>query len=252
MDAYDRARTWNYGGKHDWFGDTFASKHQRQGNGIRFDSPASLGKEDHETPERGERCARAFCDIIRVWHPAAASGFQTCGQCVSDGRETAEGSLEAGPGRLVDPANRARVRNNRLGKPSGQHIRERVGRVRNKLPGRHLGGGRSQILFIKFFLAGAVDSVHGYTPTNVTNSAGLHNLVILRNNSDAILLAAHEIGHVFGLPHVFSIYNLMCGEQALPFGVDRLFFPCAVSGSANELRKDQLGTATANARKLAQ
>jgi len=126
--------------------------------------------------------------------------------------------------------------------------KKRLCATRRRFPAQDKG---IQILFIKFFLIGTVDSVHGYTPTNVTNSAGLHNLVILPNNSNEILVTAHEIGHVFGLPHVYSIYNLMCGEQALPFGADRLFFPC-VGGSANELRKDQLDTATANARKLAQ
>jgi hypothetical protein len=44
----------------------------------------------------------------------------------------------------------------------------------------------------------------------------------------------------------------MCEENYLPFGgLDRLFFPC-ISASANELRKDQVSMAEANAKKLAQ
>lgn len=70
-----------------------------------------------------------------------------------------------------------------------------------------------QILFIKFFLLGVVNEGAGYTPPQVTNSVGLHNLSLIRDNTDDVLVVAHELGHVFGLQHVFSIYNLMCGSS---------------------------------------
>lgn len=97
-----------------------------------------------------------------------------------------------------------------------------------------------EILFINSFQVGSPGSVHGYTPTNVSSTDGIHNLVILRDNSPNVLISSHEIGHVLiGPGHEFSIFNLMCGHDGVVVGLLDLLYPCQ-SSSANQLRTDQL------------
>jgi hypothetical protein len=98
------------------------------------------------------------------------------------------------------------------------------------------------------------DATLGYTPSFVTNQAGLHNFVIYRDNDSLMLGVAHEIGHVFSLPHdqtLLSNVNLMCGRDYTILNILYLCSPCGTD-YMNQLHDWQIKQSQGVARKLAE
>jgi len=77
---------------------------------------------------------------------------------------------------------------------------------------------------------------------------GPTNIIVASHNADDVF--KHEVGHVFGLPHVASPGNLMCGPIPNPGFWDTIFASLCTTHFSTTLTPDQLNRAKANAAKL--
>jgi len=94
-----------------------------------------------------------------------------------------------------------------------------------------------KVLYVDSILFFGTGTTGGITLSSISNTNGIHNFVILRNNTTELLVPAHEMGHAFGLPHAANPFNLMC---------------LVCSSPAALLTDDQIATARKTAAKLAE
>jgi hypothetical protein len=99
---------------------------------------------------------------------------------------------------------------------------------------RYPATGQGKGLQLVFNYSNGGGTKFGITPT-VLNGPSFNISAIGKDAQD--LVAAHEIGHIFQLPHVLSPFNLMCGTVTLICPE----FP------SNGLSDDQIATARASA-----
>jgi len=134
------------------------------------------------------------------------------------------------PGWSCDPTNFSTDVNN-ITDPSAATEPELIRRF-NPSPAKGL-----KVLYVDSILFFGTGTTGGITLSSISNTNGIHNFVILRNNTTELLVPAHEMGHAFGLPHAANPFNLMC---------------LVCSSPAALLTDDQIATARKTAAKLAE